>query len=113
MSQSGVSEIDVPQFRSCFVMTDEFSMSLKEKAFVCWKMLKSMFMKLEKAKNENEFVLILETARNDLSKLMVIGWERVHCGKWDKIDSIWRDLYALSCYGNAVIIEECFIMKRN
>ena len=47
---------------------------------------------------------ILQSASNELQHLLTFSWEKFHCGKWDKIDSIWRDLYALACYGNAGIL---------
>ena len=46
---------------------------------------------------------VLQNVSNELDQLMTIGWEKIHCGKWDQIDLIWRDLYSFACYGNSGI----------
>ena len=46
---------------------------------------------------------ILQSASKELEHLLSFAWEKIHCGKWDQIDSLWRDLYALACYGKAEI----------
>lgn len=124
--------ISLPEsFKSSFVMDTLFATALKQKAFICWKILNSLQIKLSNINGNNQNVVcmkkqiilqfllfvffstnckqfidekILRDAANELEELMIVGWEKIHCGKWDEIDLIWRDLYSFACFGNAGIL---------
>eukprot|EP01083_Nonionella_stella_P101787 288911_1 len=93
-----------PNFATSFVMPDEFSKQLKLKSFVCWKMVHSIESQLNQTHDQAVYTATLQSSSHELQQLMTIGWETIHCGKWDEIDLIWRDLYAFACYGNAGIL---------
>ena len=70
-------------------------------------MLNSIQTKLNDIIDNNSILIdenVLKNVSSELDELMIIGWEKIHCGKWNEIDSIWRDLYAFTCLGNGAIL---------
>jgi hypothetical protein len=56
---------------------------------------------LDRLVEQGEDVVAQLVKDQDYEDLMDIAWEKLHAGRWDRIDRVWREVYACAALGKA------------
>jgi lysine-specific demethylase 8 len=56
---------------------------------------------LKRLESIGEFFVIQLINVGNFDDLLDLAWEKMHCGAWNQVDLVWRELYAFAALGKA------------